>query len=212
MAQTQIDIIQHHCAESAGEILHWAQARNIKLQVYRADLAQLPAPNDHPCIILGGPYSSLGDEEWLRAEREWLSAKLKTDAKVFAICLGAQLLALASGAQVKKMPTIESGWSNVRFSDTSSLDFMTWHEDQFTLPPNGQPAARNENCLQMFHLPKDRIGVQFHPEWNAESIASLNDYCGVASPLPREIDAEKFAAVSTWLHLQLDEWLERSSN
>ena len=212
MAQIQIDIIQHHCAESAGEILHWAQSRDIKLQVYRADLAQLPVSNDLPCIILGGPYSALGNKEWLSAERAWLSAKINTHAKIFAICLGAQLLALASGAQVKKMHAPESGWSSVHFSDASSLDVMTWHDDQFSLPPSGQPAARNEKCLQMFRLPKDRLGVQFHPEWNAESIATLNNYCGVASPLPREIDAERFAAVSAWLYQQLDDWLEINSN
>jgi GMP synthase-like glutamine amidotransferase len=209
MAQTQIEVIQHHCAESAGEILHWAQSRDIKLQVYRADLAQLPAPNDLPCIILGGPYSALGNEEWLRAERAWLSAKIKTEAKIFAICLGAQLLAHASGAQVKKMATPESGWSSVQFLDGSNLDVMTWHEDQFTLPSGGQAAARNENCIQMFRLTKDRLGLQFHPEWNAASLVTLNSYFGDASPLPREIDAEKHATASAWLHTQLDNWLEQ---
>jgi GMP synthase-like glutamine amidotransferase len=93
-----LNLIQHHPAEGPGAIADWAQSRGLTLNLYRADLGQLPPVGAAPVIMLGGPYESNAGPAWLEAERQWLAGSLAEGAAVFAICLGAQLLALALGA------------------------------------------------------------------------------------------------------------------
>lgn len=204
-------LIQHHPAEGPGEIANWAAARGITLQIFRADLQQLPLASNAALILLGGPYSAHSELAWLQQERTWLRACLDLGAPVWAICLGAQLLALALGGEVESMPQDECGWCEIRFSDGQTLEVLAWHEDRF-LPPAGVPLlAQSKLCRQqMAQYSQQRIGLQFHPEWNASSVAELNDFFGAASPLPRDVDHQRFARVAEWLHQQLDRWLQAS--
>ncbi|BCX67385.1 MULTISPECIES: type 1 glutamine amidotransferase [Pseudomonas] len=205
---SELNLIQHHPAEGPGAIAEWATSRGVTLNVFRADLDQLPAVSSAPAILLGGPYESNAGPAWLEAERQWLAASLKQDAPVFAICLGAQLLALALGGNVRRMERTETGWTTVNFSDGQCLSVLEWHEDAIDLPPNAQLLASSEQCAQqMYRVGPNRMGLQFHPEWNAESVALLNRHFAEESPLPRDPqDSAAHAAVFDWLQATLDAW------
>ncbi|MDB5983612.1 MAG: synthase [Pseudomonas sp.] len=207
-ATLTLNLIQHHPAEGPGEIAHWAEERGVSLQVFRADLGQLPPVSDAPVLLLGGPYESSAGPSWLEAERQWLAASLALDAPVFAICLGAQLLALALNGSVARMPSVETGWTQVQFDNGQTLDVLEWHEDTFSLPPAATGHAFSAACAQqMFSVGPRRIGLQFHPEWNAESVAVLNQHFADESPLPRDTDdAQAHASVGVWLRATLDAW------
>ncbi|MNV98650.1 hypothetical protein D3C71_1939290 [compost metagenome] len=59
----------------------------------------------------------------------------------------------------------------------------------------------------MYAVGPTRVGVQFHPEWNAESVALLNTHFADDSPLPRDQDDNAaYRQVSDWLHVTLDQW------
>ncbi|WP_160107203.1 type 1 glutamine amidotransferase [Pseudomonas izuensis] len=205
---SELNLIQHHPAEGPGAIAEWATSRGVTLNVFRADLDQLPAVSSAPAILLGGPYESNAGPAWLEAERQWLAGSLKQDAPVFAICLGAQLLALALGGNVRRMERNETGWTTVNFSDGQRLSVLEWHEDAIDLPPNAQLLASSEQCAQqMYRVGPTRMGLQFHPEWNAESVAVLNRHFAEESPLPRDPqDSAAHAAVFDWLQATLDAW------
>lgn len=207
---SSLNLIQHHPAEGPGEIARWADERGLSLNIFRADLGQLPPVSDAPVLLLGGPYESSSGPAWLQAEREWLAASLALDAPVFAICLGAQLLALSLGATVRRMPSAETGWTRVQFDDGQTLDALQWHEDTFDIPPGAKRQASSAACLnQMYSSGPQRIGLQFHPEWNQESVASLNQHFGDESPLPRDGEAKDLQAharVGAWLRTTLDAW------
>lgn len=200
-------VVQQHPAEGVGEIAAWAARRGVTLDMYRADLGQLPATVHHPCLLLGGPHAVKHPPAWLEHERAWLRERVVDEVPVFGICLGAQLLANALGATIHTLDHAETGWTRIHFSDGGALDALQWHEDSFTLPPGARPLAHSELCAQqMFASGTRHIGVQFHPEWNATLVDELNAYFGEASPLPRQLDEDRFARMAKWLDQQLDEW------
>ncbi|WP_458372870.1 type 1 glutamine amidotransferase [Pseudomonas laurylsulfatiphila] len=203
-----LNLIQHHPAEGPGAIAFWAESRGLTLKVFRADLGQLPPVSADPVILLGGPYESNAGPAWLAAERQWLKGSLDLGGAVFAICLGAQLLALSLGGNVRRMDQSETGWTTVSFIDGQALKVLEWHEDAIDLPPGAQLLASSEHCVQqMYRAGPARLGLQFHPEWNAGSVAALNAHFGDESPLPRgPQDDAAYAEVLAWLQATLDEW------
>lgn len=208
-----LNLIQHHPAEGPGAIAEWAESRGLPLNVFRADLGQLPPVSAQPVILLGGPYESNAGPAWLEAERLWLAGCLDRGAPVFAICLGAQLLALGLGGNVRRMDRTETGWTSVTFADGQKLNVLEWHEDAIDLPPGAQLLASSDQCeQQMYCIGAARVGLQFHPEWNAASVATLNAHFADESPLPRgEPDSAAHAAVFEWLQATLDQWWAVSS-
>lgn len=209
-----LNLIQHHPAEGPGAIAIWAESRGLTLEVFRADLGQLPPVSADPVILLGGPYESNAGPAWLEAERQWLAGTLELGGAVFAICLGAQMLALSLGGNVRRMDQTETGWTRVTFIDGQMLKVLEWHEDAIVLPPNAQLLASSALCAQqMYRAGPTRLGLQFHPEWNAESVALLNAHFGDESPLPRgEQDDAAYTDVLAWLQATLDEWWVVSSS
>ncbi len=197
-------VIQHHPAETVGELGVWAERRGVAIEIHRADLDELPAHVHNPCVLLGGPYSVNAPPEWLVREKTWLRDRVKSDAPLLGICLGSQLLAEALGADVRPLAQPETGWAAVEFVDGGRLDVLQWHEDGFGLPPGARSLASSTACLHQMFASGKRLGIQFHPEWNAQLIAALNAHFGVASPLPRTIDAMRHERVSRWFHQRLD--------
>ena len=197
-------VIQHHPAETVGELGNWAEGRGIVLETHRADLGELPAHDRGPCVLLGGPYAVSDPPEWLLREKAGLSERVKSDAPLLGICLGSQLLAEALGAEVHRLTQPEAGWTAVDFADGGRLDVLQWHEDGFSLPSGAKSLAATAACPHQMFAKGVRIGIQFHPEWNAALVSALNAHFGDASPLPRTIDATRHDHVSRWFHQRLD--------
>ncbi|MCU6434995.1 type 1 glutamine amidotransferase [Undibacterium sp. Jales W-56] len=211
-----LHLIQHHPAEGPGEIALWAAARGVALQIYRADLGALPLASADPMILLGGPYAVHQPPPWLQREQAWLDSVLTQDAPVLAICMGAQLLATCLGAAVAPAAEKEGGWTPVQFAGGATMEVLQWHEDNFSLPSGAVLHAGSRACPHQYvtHGEK-RIALQFHPEWNAQSVAELNAYFGAESPLPRlsktnndglEPDTRRYRIVQDWLYQRLDNW------
>lgn len=205
---TWLYVLQHHPVEGVGELGIWASQHDIALETYRADLGELPHAADHPCVLLGGPYSVNDGPGWLQREREWLRKRVADGAPLLGICLGAQLLADALGGRVHALSRPEQGWTTIDFAaDGNQLDVLQWHSDGFTLPPGARSLASSDACPhQLFSAGTNRLGIQFHPEWNATLVDALNAHFEAQSPLPRYVDTEKHEQVARWFHRQLDEW------
>ena len=207
-------IVQHHAAEGPGELLRWARQRAIDVTILRADVHEHLPASEAPVVLLGGPHSVLDGPHWLQREREWLRKLVAARTPVFGICLGAQLLAEAHGASVFALPESETGWTTVRFTDGRTLDVLEWHDDGFTLPANATLHGSTDRCPnQYFSIGETQVGLQFHPEWNAESVSDLNFFFGNACPILRgdTSNARRHKAVSAWLHARLDRWFASAS-
>jgi GMP synthase-like glutamine amidotransferase len=211
----RLAIVQHHPAEHCGDIAGWAKARGVALDVYRADLAQLPVLSDaQPVLLLGGPYP-LGAVpnalDWLHAEQQWLARIVAQQTPIFGICLGAQLLCIARGGKVNLMPAAETGWTTIKLDGGAQIDALQWHEDECALPEDAHIMGKSAHCsAQYFTFDGRHIGLQFHPEWNAALVEELNAYFKAESPLPKGSEiadaARRFAAIRIWFWALLDAW------
>ena len=172
--------LQHVPFETAGVLADRILEKGHSLQVthlYRGDA--LPTDGEFDgLIIMGGPMS-VHDETafpWLRAEKELIAAAIGKKKKVLGICLGSQLIAEVSGAQVYTNPYKEIGFSSVQWTETAiqrfpglqeaaSLPVFHWHGETFDLPADALLLASTTACVnQAFLLGDHVLGIQFHPE------------------------------------------------
>jgi GMP synthase-like glutamine amidotransferase len=140
-------------------------------------------------IVMGGPMS-VNDKErysWIVPEIRFIHEVIQLGKPVFGICLGAQLIASAMGAEIYQNAEKEIGWfpvEGISLADTSNFKFpqsMTvfhWHGETFNLPQGATHLARSQGCEnQAFQLGKSVIGLQFHLETTPESAMELVSHC-----------------------------------
>jgi GMP synthase (glutamine-hydrolysing) len=126
-------------------------------------------------LVMGGPMNVDEVERFpaLAAEREWLAAAVERGMPVLGICLGAQLLARALGAEVRAGEAPEIGFAPVEVSDPDDpllgglaprTDVLHWHGDVFGLPAGAQHLASSERTECQAFRAGNAWGVLFHPE------------------------------------------------
>ncbi len=110
----------------------------------------------------------------LAAERQLLAESVERGMPVLGVCLGAQLLAAAMGAEVTRGAHPEIGVGSVRLTPEGRRDpvlgpagkdlpVLHWHEDTFTLPASAVLLAQSQSYLQAFRTGR-AYGLQFHLE------------------------------------------------
>jgi GMP synthase (glutamine-hydrolysing) len=126
-------------------------------------------------IVMGGPMNAdeVDVHPELASEREWLAEALGRDMPVLGICLGAQLLARALGAEVRAGEGVELGYAPVEILDPDdpilgplapSATVLHWHGDVFDLPEGAKHLARSERTEVQAFRHGNAWGVLFHPE------------------------------------------------
>ncbi|RCW44098.1 GMP synthase-like glutamine amidotransferase [Halopolyspora algeriensis] len=136
-------------------------------------------------VVLGGGMGALDDTEypWLSEVRALLSRAVGSRRPVLAVCLGAQLLAVATGGQVRPGRNgAEAGTLLVAKRDTAAEDVLLgplpltpdvlqFHRDEVTtLPPSAQLLASSPKCEnQAFRVGDCAYGLQFHIETTTET-------------------------------------------
>lgn len=167
--------IQHVPWEGPHRILDACGALHVQTVKPLAGQA-LPAHEEVAgAVVMGGPMNvdEVGRFPALAAEREWLAEAVRRELPLLGICLGAQLLARALGAEVRRAEGPEIGFAPVEVSDPGdpvlgalapATEVLHWHGDVFDLPDGARPlasSARTEH--QAFRL-GNAWGVLFHPE------------------------------------------------
>jgi GMP synthase-like glutamine amidotransferase len=142
-------------------------------------------------VVLGGPMGvhDVADHPWLLAERELLVDAVGEGIPVLGVCLGAQQLALALGAEVTTGQVAEVGVGSVELTGPGRLDpvlgpeygglasstipCVHWHQDTFALPSGATHlAATPRYPNQAFRVGERVYGLQFHVEVD-RSLAQL---------------------------------------
>jgi GMP synthase (glutamine-hydrolysing) len=176
----------------------------------------LPAHDEIAGVVaMGGPMNVDETERYpeLSAEREWLAEAVDREMPVLGVCLGAQLLARALGAEVRPGEGPEIGFAPVEILDASDpllgglapeAEVLHWHGDVFDLPEGAvRLASSGRTGNQAFRFGESAWGVLFHPEadfallesWLAEASmmaearAVLGD-AGVAELPERAVELE----------------------
>ncbi len=129
-------------------------------------------------VVLGGPMSvdQVDLYPFLAVEVELVAEALQRGMPVLGICLGAQLLARALGADVRPHHSKEIGWYQINptaagaddpvfagMSDTEHI--FQWHGDTFDIPSGAVHLASSPDCEnQAFRYGDTAYGFQFHLE------------------------------------------------
>jgi GMP synthase (glutamine-hydrolysing) len=162
-------------------------------------------------VVMGGPMNvdETDRHPELRAEREWLGEAMRREMPLLGICLGAQLLARALGAEVRPGEGPELGFAPVEILNPEdpilgtlapSTTVLHWHGDVFDLPDGAERLGRSAQTEVQAFRHGNAWGVLFHPEadfalleaWLAvpemlkEARRALGD--GGTAALPEEAD------------------------
>ena len=197
---------RHVPCEGLGLIEPALGARQIAVDY--ADLYQAGAPRPDidaydGLIFLGGPMSVNDELPYLRLEMELVRQATARRQPILGICLGAQLIARALGATVRRNPVKEIGWYSLHFTEAARGDRLFdglstetvfhWHGETFDLPPGAELLAGSELCRhQAFRAGETVYGLQFHLEVTPEMIGdwcNQDENCGDVREMESSIDA-----------------------
>jgi GMP synthase (glutamine-hydrolysing) len=147
-----------------------------------ADLRALDVITPDILVVLGGPIGVHETEHYpfLLAERALVRARLNAARPTLGLCLGAQLMCAALGAQVAPGPQKEIGYAPVALTEAGAagplrhldgLAVLHWHGDQMALPDGATCLASTDvTPVQAWSLATHALAVQFHPEADGATI------------------------------------------
>src|SRR2546426_3254977 len=140
-------------------------------------------------IALGGPMSANDGERlgFIADELRLLTKVLEAGMPALGICLGAQLIAKAAGAEVTAGEEKEIGWYPLTLTEEGKKDRLLaglpdtfpvfqWHGETFDVPRGAVRLAGSERYSnQAFRLGEQVYGLQFHLETTAPMIIEWLD-------------------------------------
>lgn len=188
----KVIIIKHIDIEGPGTIGDFLDDNNTPykiIDVFNGESLPDSLAGVSATVILGGPMNVYEEDKYpfLKAEDEFLRKVIEKDIPTLGFCLGAQLIARAKDAVVKKNPEKEIGWFKVSLTDngsndplfqgfSSEIDVFQWHGDTFEIPDGGVKLAESEICPnQAFRIGGNIYGLQFHVEVTGDMIEQWID-------------------------------------
>lgn len=227
MTSIHIHVLQHASYEGPGYIEQWADQNNYPLsKTYLFKNETLPKRTSFDLLVIMGGSMSVHDEDkfpWLVAEKEFIKACIDQKKAVVGICLGAQLIASALGADIYPNPHKEIGWFKVSKAAShdelleafpESFSAFHWHGDTFNLPRGTKHLMYSEACKnQAFSYGNHVMAFQFHPEVTP---ALVNDFIRFGKNeiisdafIQTETEIKNGLANSTELNMSLEKSLNR---
>jgi GMP synthase (glutamine-hydrolysing) len=165
-----------------------------RVRAWEDDLTGLRATDYAGIAALGGNAQAWAEDDhpFLRDERRLLAEAVAEGVPVLGICLGAQVLARALGAEVRTAEAHEAGWLSIAPTPAAAADpllghldgptgVFQWHSDTFDLPDGAVHLASSELVEnQAFRLER-AWGLQSHPEVDYPTFASwIQNHRGAA--------------------------------
>jgi GMP synthase-like glutamine amidotransferase len=175
--------LQHIACEPPAAFEDELRSRGLDLQ--RAELDEGDALPDWRefagLIVMGGPMGAYeeGAHPWLVEEKAAIAAAARAGHPVWGVCLGAQLLAAALGADVYPGEEAEVGLLPVELAEAAyddpvfsaappSFPTLQWHGDTFDLPPGATLLASSLAYRSQAFVYERAYGLQFHLEVSRE--------------------------------------------
>lgn len=234
IAARQALVLSHVAFEDLGTLEAPLRQRGFEIESVIAASARFPLPEGDSCdllVVMGGPIGVYDQQDYpfLKDEIALIARRLAARKPILGICLGAQMMAAALGAQVYPGKNgAEIGWfpleagANPAWPEwfapllEESLPVFHWHGDTFDLPPGALHLASSKlYSNQAFAIDNYGLALQFHPEVTAAGLESwyvghaveLNR-AGISIPGLRSAAKQNAAALEEAAHSFFNLWLD----
>lgn len=142
------------------------------------DLSTIDPAEPDLLVVLGGPIGVYETDAYpcLRDELAIVKARLDAGMPLLGICLGAQIVAAAMGANVAPTGVKEIGFASIDLTAVGAqgplrfleeVPVLHWHGDAFALPAGADLLATTPAANQAFSAGRNVLGLQFHAEADA---------------------------------------------
>ena len=188
-----VHFIQHETFEAPGAFLEWAKQKNYTSTFSKVYENQpLPQKTDDIdlLIVMGGPQSPNTTQEECphfnaKAEMTLIQKCIQAGKAVVGVCLGAQLIGQALGAEVEHSPEKEIGVFPIHLTEYglkdekinhfgSTLPVGHWHSDMPGLTTNCNILATSIGCPRQIVAYSGLVyGFQCHMELTLEVVDLL---------------------------------------
>lgn len=217
----RILVIQHSAADSAAAAAPILDILGHEVATIRIDRGDnIPTAVEYDALLLfGGPHGLTNGEipAWIAEEQALIQNYVDKDRKVMGICLGAQIVASALGAKVRRNEQPEVGWHRVvrvaNDSQTSvdafpeEMTVFQWHQDTFGIPTGATRLFESEACIhQAFGIDERVFGFQFHLEANERTVRMFQAISALSKKKGEYIQREEevLAGITSHLPRQTD--------
>lgn len=231
--QKEAHVIRHIAFEDLGSFEAILNDRGYSIRYLDAgydDLNLIKNYKSDLLIVLGGPIGVYDHKDYPFLETEILILKnrIEKDLPTLGICLGAQLIARALGAEVYSGDVKEIGWSKLKLTNEGNNNYfkylsqnegevLHWHGDTFHLPEGAKLQASTDIYVnQAFTYGENILALQFHTEVTERGMEKW--FIGHANEISsaKEIDIAKLRGdtkkyVNSLVmnsHLFLNVWLD----
>ncbi|RPI46067.1 MAG: amidotransferase [Bacteroidetes bacterium] len=193
-SKLNVHCFMHVPFEGPGVIADWVTEKGHSLRFTRF-YENDPLPGETVvdlAVVMGGPASVYEKTEhpWMQGEIGWLEKYINTGKPLIGICLGAQLIAAALGAEVFPGKEKEIGWHPVEFLPSlgdfriwenlpAGRKVFHWHGDTFSIPAGASRIAcskayPNQGFIYGGHV----IALQFHLEVTPVDVENMAGHFG----------------------------------
>ncbi len=171
--------VRHLAFEDLGALAGVLEGAGYEVRYLDAGVAPLHADRFLQAdlvVVLGGPISANAGDRYPVVDQEIaaLRARLAEGRPTLGICLGAQLMARALGAEVAPGAALEIGYGAVTLTDDGRRSVLRhlrdtpvlhWHGDRFEIPYGARRLASTAACdNQAFAAGPNALALQFHLE------------------------------------------------
>ena len=189
----KVHFVLHETFEVPGAYLKWAQERGHQVtttKVYESEVLPESVDEIDFLIVMGGPQSPDEDREAFpyydpQAEIQLIQKAIKSDRYIVGVCLGAQLLSVAYGAEYEHSPEREIGVFPITLTEAGLEDehvkvlgptLITghWHGDMPGLTEDAVVLATSQGCpRQIIRFSYKHYAFQAHLEFDPEAVELL---------------------------------------
>ena len=189
----RVHFVLHETFEVPGAYLKWAQERGHQVtmtKVYEREALPETVDEIDFLIVMGGPQSPDEDRATFpyydpQAEIELIQKAMKADCYIVGVCLGAQLLSVAYGAEYEHSPEREIGVLPVTLTEAGladehikgfgkTLNTGHWHGDMPGLTDNAVVLATSQGCpRKSIRFSPKHYAFQAHLEFDSQAIDLL---------------------------------------
>lgn len=201
-------VITHTESEDPGTLGTWLPEAGLGLEIvepWRGDDLPPDLSGFDALVVMGGPQQAYddGSAPWLRHTKDLLRSAVAQGIPTFGVCLGAQLLAEATGGRVtpgehgpelgaKLVGKRDAAGNDPLFWDLPlSPAVVQWHWDAITELPPGATLLMSSPTYpnQAFRVGERAWGIQFHVEIDEAMVRRWAEH-NRADLLELELDPE----------------------